>query len=203
MRRRRCTEHRLSAESVDALEYAAATAGGRQVERTCGGRVRYDCVEARHRREFDAEHGVSTTMTRLSESALLGPEFVLLIACSIVAPVLVYWLMWSRRRISRGAVVLFGISLIVLAGIDVGLLRILASLASRSHGGLDYAVFNSELSIALYVLPTLFAGTGINLVTHVLIQHVAIAERRLDDAQQRRDPTNTTSAIGQRHDAHE
>lgn len=122
-------------------------------------------------------------MTGLSESALLGPEFVLLIACSIVAPILVYWLMWSRRRISRAAVVFFGISLIVLAGLDVGLLRILASLASRSHGGIDDAVFNSELSVALYLLPTLFAGTGINLVTHVLIQHVAIAERRLDDVQ--------------------
>lgn len=42
--------------------------------------------------------------------------------------------------------------------------------------------FASEVALALYLLPMVLAGIGVNLVSHVLVHHLAEAERRFDMA---------------------
>ena len=41
---------------------------------------------------------------------------------------------------------------------------------------LPVGVFVSEYSVALYLLPLIMAGMGINLMSHILHEHVIIAE---------------------------
>jgi hypothetical protein len=42
----------------------------------------------------------------------------------------------------------------------------------------DDAVLIDEISFALYILPALFAGIGINVVSHILVSHLVEAEER-------------------------
>ena len=42
------------------------------------------------------------------------------------------------------------------------------------------AVFVSEVRLALFLLPALFAGVGINLISHVLIRHLQKAEAQFE-----------------------
>jgi hypothetical protein len=44
-------------------------------------------------------------------------------------------------------------------------------------------LFVSEVSVALYLLPLLFAGVGMNLISHILISHLEDAEKRFDREQ--------------------
>ena len=53
-------------------------------------------------------------------------------------------------------------------------------LAAKTASIVDDAVFLSEVGVALYVLPVLFGGIGVNLVSHVLVRHLTQAERRFD-----------------------
>ncbi len=86
----------------------------------------------------------------------------------------------GSRAISRLTVLGFGIVLILLAGLDVVLLQKLSiwvrvvPIASGDH------FFASEVSVALYLLPVVLAGIGVNLVSHILVQHLSEAERRFD-----------------------
>jgi hypothetical protein len=59
-------------------------------------------------------------------------------------------------------------------------LQRLAQMAKDSHFLLDHNVFASELSVALYLLPVLFAGIGVNMVSHILISHLTEAESRFE-----------------------
>jgi hypothetical protein len=53
---------------------------------------------------------------------------------------------------------------------------------TRSMSSLaDDKIFNSEFSIALYLLPVLYAGVGTNLISHVLISHLKGAEQAFDE----------------------
>ena len=113
-------------------------------------------------------------------SVFLEKEFLALIAFSIAFPILIYFAIWHKRSISRATVVLFGVALIVLAGLDVFLLRILADMAKHTLSSIDKGLFNSEISVALYLLPALYAGTGINLISHILISHLTVAEKKFD-----------------------
>lgn len=108
-------------------------------------------------------------------------EFWALIAFSFVFPLGIYALLLSRRAISRTKVLLFGLALVGIAGVDVYLLQSLASLARLTHSLLDEKVFLSEVSVALYLLPAMFGGVGINLVSHVLVNHLLEAEKRFRD----------------------
>lgn len=119
-------------------------------------------------------------MTGLHESIFLEKEFILLVIFSLLFPALIYGTMWLRHAISRGTVLIFGFVLIVLSGMDIYLLQILSSMAKHSPSMLDYKIFSSEISVALYLLPALFAGTGINVVSHILINHLNEAESRFD-----------------------
>jgi hypothetical protein len=119
-------------------------------------------------------------MSGLHESVFLEKEFFLLVIFSLLFPALIYGTMWLRRAISRGTVLIFGFVLIVISGMDIYLLQILSSMAKHSPSMLDDKIFSSEISVALYLLPALFAGTGINVVSHILINHLNEAESRFD-----------------------
>jgi hypothetical protein len=67
---------------------------------------------------------------------------------------------------------------VLISAIDVALLQSLAELAKHTASLADDAVFNSELSVALYSVPFLFGGLGVNIVSHLLMDHLALAERR-------------------------
>jgi hypothetical protein len=116
----------------------------------------------------------------IPQSVFMEGEFFALIVSSIIAPVSIYaYLMW-RRAIGRGAVLGFGVVMIVLSAVDVFVLRHLNQLARVTLSVVDDKIFASEVSTALYVLPAVFAGIGVNIVSHVLIDHLKSAEERYE-----------------------
>lgn len=117
----------------------------------------------------------------METSVFLRLEFILLVAFSIVVPIGIFTLMLAKRAISRVTVFLFALALIVLAGINVVLLRQLAHLAKLSSSAIDNSVFSSEISIMLYLLPAVLAGIGVNVISHLLIAHLKNAEEQFDE----------------------
>ena len=107
-------------------------------------------------------------------------EFWLLVVLSAVLPVAIYGALLAKRAISRMTVLVFGIALVVIAGVDVYLLQKLATAAKQTSSLADDAVFVSEVSLGLYLLPALFGGIGVNLVSHVLIRHLVEAEKQFE-----------------------
>ena len=105
-------------------------------------------------------------------------ELWFLIVFSFVLPVWIYWLLLSKRTIAQTTVLLLGVALVAIAGVDVYLLQALKSMAKLSPSLIRDALFVSEVSVALYLLPAMFGGIGINLVSHVLINHLQDAEKR-------------------------
>ena len=105
-------------------------------------------------------------------------RFWLLIVFSVVLPFSIYGVLLAKRAISRRTVLIFGFTLVVIAGVDVYLLQSLAALAKLTPSLADDMVFLSEISLALYLLPALFGGIGINIISHILVQHLVEAETR-------------------------
>ncbi len=116
----------------------------------------------------------------MSFSVFVELRFWLLVAFSLVLPAGIYGLLLVTRSISRTAVLGFGIALVLIAGVDLYLLQSLATVAKNTPSLADDAVFISELSIALYILPVVFGGIGVNLISHVLLRHLTEAEKRFD-----------------------
>ena len=116
----------------------------------------------------------------MMQSVFLEGEFFALILFSALLPTGIYAFMMWKKTISHIAVLVFGVSLVAIAGTNVFLLQRLALMARSSASLLDDRLFASELSVALYVLPVLFAGIGVNMISHVLIRHVTKAERRFE-----------------------
>ncbi len=114
------------------------------------------------------------------ESAFFEFRFVLLVLCSVIAPIAIYAWMLFKRSISRKTVLGFGVILVLLSGLDIVLLSGLAELAANSTSVLDDKFFMTELRLAAYLLPALFAGIGINVISHILVQHLHEAERQFD-----------------------
>jgi len=112
-------------------------------------------------------------------------EFWLTVLVSVILPVCIYAVLLRKRSIARNTVLILGLSLVVIAGIDVYLLQSLARASRATPSLADDAVFLSEVAWALYMLPVLFGGVGINVISHVLIQHLVEAERRFDQEHQR------------------
>ncbi len=110
-------------------------------------------------------------------------EFLILVLASLLAPVSIYFFMLLRRSISPWTVLLLAVALIALAGVDLITLQKLSLAAKASSSTLDDQFFATEISLALYLLPALFAGIGINLASHVLIRHPEQAERRFEQHQ--------------------
>jgi len=116
----------------------------------------------------------------MSSSVFVELRFWLLVVFSFVLPAGIYALLLVTRSISRRAVLGFGIALVLMAGVDLYLLQTLASVAKNTPSLADDKVFISELSIALYILPVVFGGIGVNLISHVLLRHLTDAENRFD-----------------------
>lgn len=120
----------------------------------------------------------------------LRTEFFLLIAVSLVLPLAIYLLLFHRKSISRGAVAGYGTLLIILAGTNVYLLQRLAAQAGSTSSALDDKLFASEISVALYLLPAVFAGIGVNLLSHALISHLSKAEQHYEQRKKRASETD-------------
>ena len=119
----------------------------------------------------------------MTDSVFVEVEFLALTLCSLVLPVSLYIYMMWKQAISRKTVLLFAVILIVISGLNVFLLQRLAEMARVSPSLLDDRVFASEISVALYLLPALFAGIGVNMMSHILISHLVEAEKRFDRGQ--------------------
>jgi hypothetical protein len=113
----------------------------------------------------------------VSSTVFTEIRFWLLIVFSVILPLSIYVILMAKRAISRLAVLLFGITLVVIAGVDFYLLHSLAGQIKRAATVND-AILIDEISFALYVLPALFAGIGINVVSHILVSHLVEAEQR-------------------------
>ena len=116
----------------------------------------------------------------MNPSVFFQLEFWLLVLLSIVVPTGIYWGLLVARAVSRWTVLLLGLALVLVAAVDLYLLQHLAAMAKASPSLADDAVFASEITIGLYVLPALFAGVGVNVISHVLLRHVTEAENRFD-----------------------
>lgn len=108
--------------------------------------------------------------------------FWLLITFSFVLPFLVYTILLVKRAIARHTVLLLGIVLVIIAAVDVYLLQSLTTKARLTPSLADDAVFVSELSLALYLVPFVFGGIGINVISHILVVHLVEAEKRFQQA---------------------
>lgn len=113
-----------------------------------------------------------------TNSVFLELRFWLLVFVSMVLPFLLYVFLAWRRSIRERTVLVMGIALVVISTIDVALLQILSELAKHTPSLADDLLFNSEIGVALYAIPILFGGLGVNIVSHLLIQHLTLAERR-------------------------
>lgn len=116
----------------------------------------------------------------MQDSVFFEVEFALLLLFSFVVPAVVYFQLYRKTSISRLTVLLFAMSLVTMAGVDAALLTRLQAMAQTSASALDDGLFIGELRIALYLLPVVFAGTGVNLISHVLIHHLTQAEHKFD-----------------------
>ena len=114
-------------------------------------------------------------------------QFWRLVLFSIIVPVAIYYGLLKRRNISRNTVLLFGVVLLLISGVDIYLLQVLSKMAKTSLSHWDNSVFLSELSIALYLLPITYGGIGVNLISHVLIRHLSRAERRFEQMRHKSD----------------
>lgn len=115
---------------------------------------------------------------------LIKTEFWSLVLFSLVVPVGIFWGLMSTRKMSHGTVLGFGILLVVLSGLDFGLLKQIFAITKSMPSLADDKIFNSEYSIALYLLPVLYAGVGTNMISHILISHLKGAEQAFDQEQE-------------------
>lgn len=103
--------------------------------------------------------------------------FWLLVACSVILPTAIYVALLFKRAVSRTTILILGLTLVTISGVDVFLLQRLEAMSKLSPSLLDDAVFNSEVTIGFYLLPALFAGIGIDVISHVLIRHLDKAQK--------------------------
>lgn len=123
----------------------------------------------------------------MATSVFLETRFWLLVVTSVILPFTIYGILIAKRAVSSKMVLLLGFVLVVIAGLDVYLLRYLATQSKLTESLVDDVVFLSEVSLGLYLLPALFAGIGINLVSHVLVRHLTEAEKRFEKEHSRSD----------------
>jgi hypothetical protein len=107
-------------------------------------------------------------------------RFWALVLCSLLLPAAIFVTLFVQREFSKATVLAFGLLLIVLAGVDIFLLRALALVAQATPSLADDIVFSSELSIALYIFPAAFGTFGLNMVSHVLMHYVKQKEARFE-----------------------
>ena len=116
----------------------------------------------------------------MAQSVFFQLEFYLLILFSLVVPAAIFGTMLLKKALSRMVVLLFGVTLLVLAGVDIMLLQKLALLGKSSLSSTQDLFFNSEMSVSLYLLPAFLAGVGVNVISHILIRHLNEAENQFE-----------------------
>ena len=116
----------------------------------------------------------------MNATAFTELEFWILVIFSGILPLAIYIGLLRTRSVSRFTVLAFGCALVAISGIDIYLLKSLERIARFTPSLADDLVFVSEVSLALYILPAVFAGIGINIISHVLVRHLSEAERRFD-----------------------
>jgi hypothetical protein len=116
----------------------------------------------------------------MNQSVFVEFEFWLLVVFSVVMPVAIIWTCLTIRKLSRHHVLAVGLLLVAIAGIDIYLLQALKHRARETPSTADDVIFDSEITVGLYVLPALLAGIGVNIASHVVIQHLSDAQRRFD-----------------------
>jgi hypothetical protein len=114
----------------------------------------------------------------MSQSVFVEFAFWLLVMFSIVIPAAIIWVCLTIRKVSRNHVLALGLLLVAIAGVDFYLLQALKRRSQETPSTADDIIFNSEITVGLYVLPALLAGIGINIASHVIIQHLSDAQRR-------------------------
>lgn len=114
----------------------------------------------------------------MADTIFFELEVVALSLFSLVIPAGLYVFMLRRKKVSRANVLSFGFAMVAMAGLDVMLLQRLKELSRSSPSLVDDQVFSSELTIAIYVLPFLLAGIGVNVISHVLITHFDEAAKK-------------------------
>ena len=117
----------------------------------------------------------------VSNSVFTEVSFWFMVAISVVLPFGIYVVMISKRAISRWTVLALGFTMVAIAAVNVYFLQRMASAAAVTPSLADDMFFVSEVRVALYLLPALFAGLGINLISHVLTTHLTAAERRFNE----------------------
>jgi len=115
----------------------------------------------------------------MEQTVFVEVKFWLLVLFSLVAPMGIVWFCLTMHAVSRGHLLTLGLVMVAIAGFDIYLLQALTRMSRVTPSLADDAVFDSEITVALYVLPALLAGVGVDLVSHVLIQHLTDAQRRL------------------------
>jgi len=120
-------------------------------------------------------------MTALTNTTVFTEiRFWLLVTSSFVLPFCIYGVLFTKRVISRHIVLIFGLLLVAIAGLDVYLLQSLSQAARHMPSLADAVFFVSEIRFALYVLPVMFGGIGVNILSHILIRHLVTAENRFE-----------------------
>jgi hypothetical protein len=108
-------------------------------------------------------------------------RFWLLVLSSFVLPLGIYGILLAKRAISRATVLIFGFMLVVISGLDVYLLQSLKTSAKLSSALASNVFFSSEVSLALYLLPVMFGGIGVNIISHILVRHLVEAEKQFEN----------------------
>lgn len=120
---------------------------------------------------------------RVSYSVFEETEFWIMVLVSVVLPFVIYGVLILKQAISRTTVLVLGFLLVAIAAINVYFLQLMATRAARTPSLADNFIFMSEVRVALYLLPAMFAGLGINVISHVLTSHLTAAERRFREQQ--------------------
>ncbi|MFZ6872361.1 hypothetical protein ACO0LF_09875 [Undibacterium sp. Di27W] len=105
-------------------------------------------------------------------------KFWLMMLVSFVLPFGLYSMLMLKKAISQKTTLIFGFALVAIAGLDVIFLRLLAAAAKLTPSLADDTIFVSEVSLALYLVPAMFGGIGVNIISHVLIKHLDEANRQ-------------------------
>jgi hypothetical protein len=124
------------------------------------------------------EISYSRSFLIMSQSVFVEFEFWLLVMFSVVIPAAIIWVCLTIRKVSRNHVLALGLLLVAIAGLDIYLLQGLKRRSQETPSTADDLIFNSEITVGLYVLPALLAGIGVNIASHVIIQHLSDAQRR-------------------------
>lgn len=114
----------------------------------------------------------------MHDTVFVEVKFWLLVVFSLVVPAGLVWICLTARALSRNTVLMLGVLLVGIAGFDFYLMQELARLSRMTPSLADDAIFDSEITVGLYVLPALLAGVGVNVASHVLIEHLTDAQRR-------------------------